>query len=351
MKKKVHSHEPFQVYPMRRKFHPVEQATGDTGKVTAVIHTGGVSRGGIPAYVGVSRVIYVGGTLQQYGWRERYVLRDPDGGRRGANVDPTTGQRYYNSHDGFNGFMIAAMLDGLARIDNGAASPYDAPGPEFRRLMQDLSEALDTAMQQMVGEVNAGGLAKIDIGVLCRQGRHRSNGVASMIGSLLASAGFVVALACWDLYPGEYLDCFERRKCDERGPRGCRAGNCTFLEMDSEDRVRWNVGARRVGGEARARFVELAEHHIPQELLRGRLSAWQTEEEEPQVGGTSAAAPAAVGAALRGVACRSRRLAAEMPFASMDKCVDGFNVSACDVCAVFRFAALGQLSCVIITAV
>ena len=45
VKEKVDSHEPFQAYPMRRRFRPAEQATSGTGKVVAVIHTGGVSRG------------------------------------------------------------------------------------------------------------------------------------------------------------------------------------------------------------------------------------------------------------------------------------------------------------------
>ena len=189
----------------------------------------------------------------------------PDGGRRGDNIDRTTGQRYHSRHDGFNGFAISSMLDSLVRFGNEASNAYDAPGPEFRRLMQDLAVALETALQQMAEEVSAGGVAKIDVGVLCRQGRRRSNGIASMIGSLLANAGFTVALACWDLYSGEYLDCFGRRKVDERGPCGCRVNNCTSLEMRTRDRVQWNADARRVGGEARGRFVELAERYIPQQ--------------------------------------------------------------------------------------
>ena len=148
---------------------------------------------------------------------------------------------------------------------------------------------LDTALQQMMEEVQEGGVAKADVGVMRRQGRHRSNGIAAMIGGLLASAGFTVLLACWDLFAGEYEDCFGRRRVDDRGPCGCRIGNCTFLRASARDRVQWNTDARRVGEDARGRFAELAERYIPQWLLRGRLSAWLSEK-EPQAG---AALPAA----------------------------------------------------------
>ena len=74
--------------------------------------------------MGLDRVIYVGGDQKQLGWRRRYVLDDPDGGRRGTtNIDSTTGQRYNNKHDGFNGFTMRKMLDNLVRCSNPAHKP------------------------------------------------------------------------------------------------------------------------------------------------------------------------------------------------------------------------------------
>ena len=57
------------VYPMEKVFLPRRHGVSPDGRITVVIHTGGVAHAGIPAYVGLDRVIYVGGDQKQLGWR------------------------------------------------------------------------------------------------------------------------------------------------------------------------------------------------------------------------------------------------------------------------------------------
>ena len=292
---------PFQVYPMERVFDPIEQC-GEK-KVTAVIHVGGVTHAGIPAYVGLDNVLYVGGYQERYGWIQRYCMDDPDG-RQKYSVDELTGQRYHNCHDGFCGFMMYKCLDNLLRWNNTSPDPHNQPGPEFRKLMQDLALILQTATDRMVASVMEGGPPRLDLGILCRQGRHRSNALATMIGALLAEAGYTVVIASWDLNPEPYVDGLGKRSQDTRGPCGCREGNCCMLgsRMTPRQRTVWNRDAARVKEEARRLFVTLAWHHIPSRLLNGACAAWYSRDTAEDQGGASGAAgscpPASAGASL-----------------------------------------------------
>ena len=113
-------------------------------KLTIAIHTGGVTRTGIPPYV--RQVIYVGGTEAACGWTQEFSVRDPQAQSR-QMIDPHSGLRYSRRCDGFNGFLQVELLEatnkfGTIRHDNPSANKM---GPEMRSFLEALSLKLRAA--------------------------------------------------------------------------------------------------------------------------------------------------------------------------------------------------------------
>ena len=153
----------------------------DPSMLTIVIHTGGVTRKGIPPHVPFDNVLYVGGSEREVGWLARYNVRDvkPPGNKY---TDAATGMQYDQKCDGFNGFMCAELL----RATNAINNPDTAfLGPELRRLLEDLGAIMGRAMDQAVKHACQGYPGFGHMGVLCRIGRHRSVEVLHSEGKLL----------------------------------------------------------------------------------------------------------------------------------------------------------------------
>ena len=84
---------------------PVCPANCNPLKITIVIHTGGVTRDGIPPFV--RQVVYLGGSELAQGWHTEFVVRDPDAASR--TRDPFSGMEYTRKCDGFNGFSTVLL--------------------------------------------------------------------------------------------------------------------------------------------------------------------------------------------------------------------------------------------------
>ena len=109
---------PLNVYPLGHPLIVDQHASKEN--ITVIMHVGGCARGGVPSYC--KHVLYVGGDQAEYGWRDKYKIRDPQYGNQRVSVDRETGQHYSRKHDGFCGFLQAEILESLVSRRRSSAN-------------------------------------------------------------------------------------------------------------------------------------------------------------------------------------------------------------------------------------
>ena len=237
----------------------------DPTRVTLIIHTGGVDdeKTGIPSHVEMENILYLGGTMFGKGWREMYHTRDQETAKREV-VDHASGVRYNKQCDGFSGFVqrdLVEAMNGYRNLDRNQV------GDELRRLLEDAKRIILRCAVKAGRRHNLKEPAVGHMGVLCRIGRHRSNGIADLLKAVCKHYGFNVWIQCHALFD------------DNRGPCGCHSGRCRAHLRDEP----WLQANRIAKAKATSKFLQCTDALWPVEILRVRSACkhWIPRRYEP----------------------------------------------------------------------